>query len=96
MGGRQDVRIARGYAFVFGAHGWSRFNIYIYDYCSKRGFKQTAQHLMSEAEIPPDAKPPINARQGLLFECVVCFLSGSSVKVACVGRALHIQSTSEA
>jgi hypothetical protein len=50
--------------------GFRRFNIYIYDYCSKRGFKQTAQHLMTEAEIPPDAKPPINARQGLLFEYV--------------------------
>lgn len=52
-------------------YSWlNRFNIYIYDYCFKRGFRQTAQHLMSEAEIPPDAKPPINARQGLLFECV--------------------------
>ncbi|KAH8794600.1 hypothetical protein DL96DRAFT_1305585 [Flagelloscypha sp. PMI_526] len=44
------------------------FNIYIYDYCSKRGFKQTAQQLLQEAELPHDAAPPINARQGLLFE----------------------------
>lgn len=44
------------------------FNIYIYDYCNKRGFRETAQKLMVEAEIPPDSAPPINARQGLLFE----------------------------
>jgi hypothetical protein len=45
-----------------------RFNIYIYDYCNKRGFRETAQKLMAEAEIPPDSAPPINAKQGLLFE----------------------------
>jgi LisH len=47
-----------------------RFNIYIYDYCNKRGFRETAQKLMVEAEIPPDSAPPINAKQGLLFEYV--------------------------
>ena len=45
-----------------------RFNIYIHDYCSKRGFRKTARELMQEAEIAADAAPPINARQGLLFE----------------------------
>jgi len=45
-----------------------RFNIYIYDYCYKRGFHKTARELMSEAELPSDSIPPINARQGLLFE----------------------------
>ncbi|KAF7416026.1 Transcriptional activator flo8 [Pleurotus ostreatus] len=44
------------------------FNIYIYDYCHKRGFLKTAQELLSEADLPPDATPPINAKQGLLFE----------------------------
>ncbi|KAG2031653.1 hypothetical protein BDR03DRAFT_91696 [Suillus americanus] len=44
------------------------FNIYIYDYCNKRGFRKTARELLVEAEIPPDSAPPINARQGLLFE----------------------------
>jgi collagen type III alpha len=48
-----------------------RFNIYIYDYCHKRGFKKTARELLAEADIPADSKPPINARQGLLFEQVV-------------------------
>ncbi len=48
---------------------FSRFNIYIYDYCYKRGFRKTARELLAEAEIPPDSQPPINARQGLLFEC---------------------------
>ena len=48
----------------------SRFNIYIYDYCHKRGFKRTAKELLLEAEIPADSQPPINARQGLLFEYV--------------------------
>lgn len=45
-----------------------RFNIYIYDYCHKRGFKKTAKELLSEADIAPESTPPINARQGLLFE----------------------------
>lgn len=45
-----------------------RFNIYIHDYCFKRGFRKTARELMTEADIPPDSAPPINARQGLLFE----------------------------
>ena len=44
------------------------FNIYIYDYCFKRGFRKTARELLAEAEIPPDSTPPINARQGLLYE----------------------------
>ncbi|KAF9233744.1 hypothetical protein BU15DRAFT_53469 [Melanogaster broomeanus] len=44
------------------------FNIYIYDYCTKRGFHKTARELLAEAEIPSDSAPPINARQGLLFE----------------------------
>ena len=45
-----------------------RFNIYIYDYCVKRGFRKTAQELQNEASIPASAQPPINAKQGLLFE----------------------------
>jgi len=45
-----------------------RFNIYIYDYCHKRGFKKTARELLIEADIAPESMPPINARQGLLFE----------------------------
>ena len=45
-----------------------RFNIYIYDYCIKRGFRKTAHELQQEALIPPTAQPPINAKQGLLFE----------------------------
>ncbi|PFH50938.1 hypothetical protein AMATHDRAFT_143735 [Amanita thiersii Skay4041] len=51
------------------------FNIYIYDYCHKRGFKKTARELLQEADIPADSKPPINARQGLLFESVSIFSS---------------------
>ncbi|KAJ7230567.1 hypothetical protein GGX14DRAFT_343869 [Mycena pura] len=55
--------------------GDKMFNIYIYDYCFKRGFRKTARELLLEAEIPSDSAPPINARQGLLFECVAfcCF-----------------------
>ncbi|KAK0215003.1 hypothetical protein IW262DRAFT_1404295 [Armillaria fumosa] len=48
--------------------GDKMFNIYIYDYCYKRGFRKTARELLAEAEIPPESQPPINARQGLLFE----------------------------
>ncbi|KAI0676144.1 hypothetical protein C8Q78DRAFT_964327 [Trametes maxima] len=44
------------------------FNIYIYDYCQKRGFRKTASELMQEAQIPAHSQPPINAKQGLLFE----------------------------
>ena len=49
---------------------YPRFNIYIYDYCNKRGFRKTARELLQEAEIPADSAPPINAKQGLLFESV--------------------------
>ena len=45
-----------------------RFNIYILDYCKKRGYHKTATQLVTEADIPPESKPPINAQQGLLFE----------------------------
>ena len=48
----------------------SRFNIYILDYCKKRGYHKTATQLVTEADIPPESKPPINAQQGLLFESV--------------------------
>ncbi|KAK7445115.1 hypothetical protein VKT23_014983 [Stygiomarasmius scandens] len=44
------------------------FNIYIHDYCHKRGYRKTAQELMREADLGPDPHPPIDARQGLLFE----------------------------
>lgn len=44
------------------------FNIYILDYCKKRGYHKTASQLVTEADIPPESKPPINAQQGLLFE----------------------------
>ena len=53
---------------------FKRFNIYIYDYCFKRGFRKTARELLLEAEIAPDATPPIDARQGLLFESVFPYL----------------------
>ena len=53
-----------------------RFNIYILDYCKKRGYRKTANELVAEADISPDSKPPINAQQGLLFEFVpLCSLS---------------------
>ncbi|KZT07215.1 uncharacterized protein LAESUDRAFT_725118 [Laetiporus sulphureus 93-53] len=48
--------------------GEGMFNIYIHDYCTKRGFEQTAKALLQEARLPPDSTPPINAKQGLLFE----------------------------
>ncbi|EIM86833.1 uncharacterized protein STEHIDRAFT_57390 [Stereum hirsutum FP-91666 SS1] len=51
--------------------GDKMFHIYIYDYCKKRGYHKTAQELVNEAEISPDPQPPINAPQGLLFECVI-------------------------
>ncbi|KAI0685605.1 hypothetical protein BC835DRAFT_1421096 [Cytidiella melzeri] len=44
------------------------FNIYIHDYCIKRGYVKTASELVEEAEIPAESTPPINAKQGLLFE----------------------------
>jgi len=56
------------FCLFFLAHPHSRFNIYIYDYCHKRGFKKTAKELLNEANIAPESTPPINARQGLLFE----------------------------
>ncbi|KAF8874047.1 hypothetical protein CPB84DRAFT_1798013, partial [Gymnopilus junonius] len=76
MGRRQDVRVLlRLYCssccciYDF----FNRFNIYIYDYCHKRGFHKTASQLLVEAEITTDPIPPINAKQGLLFECVWFF-----------------------
>ncbi|KAI6023326.1 hypothetical protein EDC04DRAFT_298215 [Pisolithus marmoratus] len=44
------------------------FNIYIYDYCNKRGFHETAKKLLIEADLTPESSPPIDAKQGLLFE----------------------------
>lgn len=46
----------------------NRFNIYILDYCRKRGYEKTAAELAHEADIPSDSQPPINAKQSLLFE----------------------------
>ncbi|KAI6001089.1 hypothetical protein F5J12DRAFT_250392 [Pisolithus orientalis] len=48
--------------------GDKMFNIYIYDYCNKRGFRETAKKLLVEADLTPDSTPPIDAKQGLLFE----------------------------
>ena len=45
-----------------------RLNVYILDYFQKRGFAKSARELVEEAEI--ERKPPIDARQGLLYECV--------------------------
>lgn len=45
-----------------------RFNIYIHDYCMKRGYERTANTLREEASIQEEPQPPINAKQGLLFE----------------------------
>ena len=56
--------------FPFSPPAPLRFNIYILDYCKKRGYTKTANQLVAEAEIPPESKPPINAQQGLLFESV--------------------------
>jgi hypothetical protein len=62
-----------------GSHlSFLRFNIYIYDYCNKRGFHKTARELVAEADIHPESMPPINAKQGLLFECV-CVIRVSAI-----------------
>ncbi|KAI0289576.1 hypothetical protein BC826DRAFT_914267 [Russula brevipes] len=55
--------------------GDKMFNIYILDYCKKRGYHKTANQLVAEADIPPESKPPINAQQGLLFESVPLYRS---------------------
>ena len=62
------VRSARATLLTASPPCPDRFNIYIYDYCLKRGFHKTAHELMLEAQIPPQSSPPINAKQGLLFE----------------------------
>ncbi|KIP05563.1 hypothetical protein PHLGIDRAFT_92003, partial [Phlebiopsis gigantea 11061_1 CR5-6] len=48
--------------------GDKMFNIYILDYCTKRGYSETSLALKHEAKISEDSHPPINAKQGLLFE----------------------------
>jgi hypothetical protein len=70
MGRRQDVCPIKAISVltISPTYPVKRFNIYIYDYCFKRGFRKTARELLLEAEIAPDATPPIDARQGLLFE----------------------------
>jgi hypothetical protein len=45
-----------------------RFNIYLLDYCKKRGYHKTATQLVIEAHMPPGTKPPIDTRHGLFFE----------------------------
>jgi hypothetical protein len=47
-----------------------RFNIFLLDYCKKRGYHNAASQLVAEADLPPESEPPINAQQGLLFESV--------------------------
>src|SRR4051812_5620184 len=59
------VSLADYFFFSLSLDQPSRFNIYIYDYCFKRGFRKTAQELMNEGDLGPDPTPPINARQGL-------------------------------
>lgn len=44
--------------------------MYIYDYCNKRGFRKTARELRAEAALDLDSRPPIDAKQGLLYEYV--------------------------
>lgn len=44
--------------------------MYIYDYCTKRGFRKTARELCSEAALDAESRPPIDAKQGLLYEYV--------------------------
>ncbi|THG96865.1 hypothetical protein EW145_g7704, partial [Phellinidium pouzarii] len=44
------------------------FNIYIWDYCTKRGYSKTARELAEEAKLSPNPRPPIDAKQGLLYE----------------------------
>lgn len=57
-----------------------RFNVYIHDYFVKRGFHKAAKELVAEADIANDPPPPINARQGFLFECVFLIFPGLSLK----------------
>ncbi|KAI0923532.1 hypothetical protein AcV5_009047 [Taiwanofungus camphoratus] len=44
------------------------FNIYLHDYFQKRGFHKAASQLLAEADILEGSIPPINAKEGLLFE----------------------------
>ncbi|KAH8110800.1 hypothetical protein DFH11DRAFT_1730012 [Phellopilus nigrolimitatus] len=48
--------------------GDKMFNIYIWDYCTKRGYTNTARELAEEAKLQPNPRPPIDAKQGLLYE----------------------------
>ncbi|EJD08563.1 MFS general substrate transporter [Fomitiporia mediterranea MF3/22] len=48
--------------------GDKMFNIYIWDYCVKRGYSNTARELAEEAKLNPNPRPPIDAKQGLLYE----------------------------
>ena len=43
-------------------------NVYIYDYCIKRNFKDAARAFFVEAKVPQDQQVPINARDGFLYE----------------------------
>lgn len=70
MGGRQNVSSSVVHLFlVISTQVHRRFNIYIWDYCTKRGYPRTARELAEEAKLS-DPNPPINAKQGLLYEYV--------------------------
>ena len=45
-----------------------RFNIYIWDYCVKRGYNNTARELIAEAKLESNPARPIDAKKGLLYE----------------------------
>lgn len=74
------------------------FNVYVHDYCMKRGFLKTAAEFRKEAHLS-DTPPPIQTKQGFIFEWWSVFWVTFDAKTrgdsAAEATLLYIQHTEE-
>lgn len=59
---------------------YTRLNVYIYDYCRKRNFQQSARAFFLEAQVPAETIVPIDAPEGFLYEWWTVFWDVFSAK----------------
>ncbi|KAG8921407.1 Transcriptional activator flo8 [Tulasnella sp. 418] len=62
--------------------GDKMLHVYMLDYCRKRGFTAVVNALCSQTGTVPDAKAPIDAPQGLLYEWWVVFWDIFTAKIS--------------
>lgn len=47
--------------------------LYVIDYCEKRKYTEAAASLRRDSGLPPASKPPMDSKEGLLYEWWICF-----------------------